>query len=182
MDIRFLAPVFEHYHWQLSLYSAIGIAAVTLVGRQVLLLVPSIRNARRLNQAAYQAKMERPNYAANQKWNRKWGLLYWVAIFGLILPFCLTPEPQRWWRVLRDIVVILMFYDFFYYLVHRFLFHDGGFLGGPLLWVHAVHHRQKDPCRMDSSYIHPLDVAMGLGLYVGSIAVLSWVISTSQRS
>jgi sterol desaturase/sphingolipid hydroxylase (fatty acid hydroxylase superfamily) len=39
--------------------------------------------------------------------------------------------------------------------------------------VHAVHHRQKDPCRGDSSFIHPLEVALGLGLYVATIFVLS---------
>ena len=77
------------------------------------------------------------------------------------------------WRIALDCFVILMVYDFFYYLVHRFLFHDNGFLKGPLVWVHAVHHRQKNPCRGDSSYIHPIEVAMGLGLYAASIFVLS---------
>jgi sterol desaturase/sphingolipid hydroxylase (fatty acid hydroxylase superfamily) len=161
------------YHWQLSLYAAVGIAAVTIIGKQLIVLVPEFREARQLNEDALKAKMARPAYAANQKWNRKWGLVYWIAIFGLILPFCLTLEPQSWWRVARDIAVILMFYDFFYYLVHRFLFHDEGFLGGPLMWVHAVHHRQHNPCRGDSSFIHPLEVALGLGLYAGSIFVLS---------
>jgi sterol desaturase/sphingolipid hydroxylase (fatty acid hydroxylase superfamily) len=74
---------------------------------------------------------------------------------------------------LIDIAVILMFYDFFYYLTHRFLFHQSGFFGGPLVWMHAVHHQQHNPCRNDSSYIHPLEVAIGLGLYVVSILVLS---------
>ncbi len=74
-----------------------------------------------------------------------------------------------------DTFVILMVYDFVYYLTHRFLFHDGGFLGGPLMWVHAVHHQQNNPCRQDSSYIHPLEVALGLGLYVGTIFGLSFV-------
>ena len=82
------------------------------------------------------------NTAANQRWNRRWSLLFIVVIFGLILPFCLTAEPQPWTRVLRDMVVILMFYDFFYYLTHRFLFHDSDFLGGPLKWMHAIHHRR----------------------------------------
>jgi len=173
MDTSFLASLLEHYQWQLSLYAFAGIAVVTLIGKQLLLLVPELKEAYQLNQKAFQEKMARPNYAANQKWNRKWGLSYYVVIFGLILPFCLTLEPQPWWNVLLDIVVILMFYDFIYYLVHRFLFHDGGLLGGPLMWVHAVHHRQHNPCRMDSSYIHPLEVAMGLGLYVGSIFILS---------
>ena len=40
--------------------------------------------------------------------------------------------------------------------------------------MHAIHHRQHNPCRGDSSYIHPLEVAIGLGLYVATIYVLSW--------
>jgi sterol desaturase/sphingolipid hydroxylase (fatty acid hydroxylase superfamily) len=163
----------ENYHWQLSLLTFAGIMATDFIGKQLLVLVPTIREANQLNQAAFQARMKKPEYAANQKWNRKWGLLDQAVIFALIMPFCLTLDPQPWWKMLLDIVVILMFYDFFYYLVHRFLFHDSGFLGGPLVWMHAIHHRQHDPCRMDSSYIHPLEVAMGLGLYAGSIFVLS---------
>lgn len=169
----FLASLAQSYHWQLSLYTALGIAAVTILAKQLLLLVPAVREAKRLNDEAYAAKMQKPAYAANQKWNRKWGLFYWAVIFVAILPFCLTLEQQPWWEVLRDIVVILMVYDFFYYLAHRFLFHDEGFFAGPLLWVHAYHHRQRNPCRGDSSYIHPLEVAIGLGLYVGTILLLA---------
>lgn len=163
----------EQYQWLLSLYTALGIIAVTVVGKQLLLLVPTIKKTQQLNKETAEKKMGREFYAANQKLNRKWGLLFQLVIFVLILPFCLTLESQPWWQILVDIFVILMFYDFFYYLVHRFLFHDGGFMGGPLIWVHAVHHQQKNPCRMDSSYIHPLEVAMGLGLYAASIFVLS---------
>jgi sterol desaturase/sphingolipid hydroxylase (fatty acid hydroxylase superfamily) len=173
MESPFLAAIVEQYQWQLSLYAALGIMLATFLGKRLVLLVPAFRQAHELNVEAFQKKMERQGYAANQKWNRKWGLFYWVAIFALILPFCLTLEAQPWWQMLLDIVVILLFYDFFYYLVHRFLFHDGGFLGGPLMWVHAVHHRQHNPCRADSSFIHPLEVALGLGLYVASIFVLS---------
>lgn len=173
MSSPLLASILEHYHWQLSLYAAIGIALVTFLGKRLVLLVPEFRAARALNQDAFRKKMERPTYAANQKWNRKWGLVFWAVSFGLVLPFCLTLDAQPWWNVLLDIVVILMVYDFFYYLVHRFLFHDGGFMGGPLMWVHAVHHRQHNPCRADSSYIHPIEVALGLGLYVACIFALS---------
>ncbi|MFA7585329.1 MAG: sterol desaturase family protein [Novosphingobium sp.] len=172
-DMAFFDRLIEAYEWQLSVYAALGIMAVTLLGKRLLMLVPTFREAARINTEAVDRKMENPRYAANQKWNRKWGAFYWLVIFGLILPFCLTVESQPWWNVLLDIVVILMFYDFFYYLVHRFLFHDGGFMGGPLMWVHAVHHRQHNPCRADSSYIHPIEVALGLGLYAASIFVLS---------
>jgi sterol desaturase/sphingolipid hydroxylase (fatty acid hydroxylase superfamily) len=173
MSSRFLTLLLGQYHLLWSLYAAVAIIAVTFIGKHLLVLIPAFREASALNRQAFKEKMAKSGYAANQKWNRKWGLVFWAAIFGLILPFCLTLDAQPWWRMLRDVFVILMFYDFFYYLVHRFLFHNGGFLGGPLMWVHAVHHRQHNPCRMDSSYIHPLEVAMGLGLYAGSIFVLS---------
>lgn len=171
------SPILESlagaYEWKLSLMAFVGIYAVTIIGGKLLMLVPSFREAAQMNQANYQEKMQRESYAANQKWNRKWGLFDQIVIFALILPFCLTLDPQPWWRVLRDTFIILMFYDFFYYLVHRYLFHDEGFFGGPLIWVHGVHHRQHNPCRRDSSFIHPIEVAMGLGLYAASIFVLS---------
>jgi sterol desaturase/sphingolipid hydroxylase (fatty acid hydroxylase superfamily) len=168
-----LAALPEAYRWDLSLYTALGIAAVTVAGKFLLMRVPTIRAAAAQNAAAYAEKMQKPAYAENQRWNRKWGLAFWGVIFVAILPWCLTMEAQPLWRIMLDCVAILMVYDFFYYLAHRFLFHDEGFFGGPLLWVHAYHHRQKNPCRGDSSYIHPLEVAIGLGLYVGTIVLLS---------
>ena len=174
MDTSFTATLLADYQWQLSLMAFVGIMGGSFLAKQLLvLLVPTFREASRVNKAAYADKMEKPAYAANQRWNRKWSPLNLVVIFGLILPFCLTLDAQPWWQMLLDMVVILMFYDFFYYLVHRYLFHDAGFLGGPLIWVHGVHHRQHNPCRGDSSYIHPIEVMMGLGLYAASIFVLS---------
>lgn len=168
------ASLFEHYQWQLAIYAGIGIVGASLVLTQLTMLIPAFKQARQHNAESFRTKMERPSYAANHKWNRKWGSLYMVAIFAAILPFCLTLEAQPWWNMLLDVVVILMVYDFFYYLMHRFTFHDNGLLGGPLKWMHAIHHRQHDPCRMDSSYIHPLEVALGLGLYIATIFMLSW--------
>lgn len=174
MDNSFATSLLQGYEWQLSLYAAIGIGLITFAGKHLLLrLVPTFREEHARNEAARREKMAKPHYAANQQWNRKWGPFFLVVIFGLILPFCLTAEPQPWWQVLMDIVVILLVYDFFYYLTHRFVFHDNGFMGGPLVWVHAVHHRQHNPCRMDASYIHPIEVAIGLGLFAATIFVLS---------
>jgi len=173
MDI-FTAWIAEHYQWKLSLITLVSIIAVTIIGGRLLVyLVPTFREAAALNTQMMRKKMEKPNYAANQKWNRKWGLIFQVIIFTVIMPFVLTLEAQSGWKMLLDSIVILMVYDFIYYLAHRFLFHDEGFMGGPLMWVHAVHHRQHNPCRMDSSYIHPIEIAIGLGLYVGTIFILS---------
>lgn len=173
MESAAFASLLEHYQWQLSLLTFAAILALTFVGGKLALLVPAFREAAEINKAAYQQKMQIPRYKANQALNRIWGLTFWAIIFGLIVPFCITAEPHPWYEVLLDMVAILLVYDFFYYLAHRFLFHDAGFLGGPLIWVHAVHHQQHNPCRGDSSYIHPLEVAMGLGLYVGTIFGLS---------
>jgi sterol desaturase/sphingolipid hydroxylase (fatty acid hydroxylase superfamily) len=173
MHSPLLESLIANYQWQLSLYALIGITLLPMISKPLLMLVPTFRKNVQLNANDFATKMERPSYAANHKWNRKWGGLYMVVAFGLILPFCLTSAPQPWWKVAMDLVIILMFYDFFYYFTHRFLFHDNGFLGGPLLKMHAIHHRQLNPCRRDSSYIHPLEVAIGLGLYVLSIFVLA---------
>jgi len=164
------------YQWKLSLYAALGIGAVTLAGKALAMLVPQFRAAAAANKAAFAEKMQKPAYAENQKWNRKWGLFFWVIIFAGVLPFTLTLEPQPWWQIPLDCFVILMVYDFFYYLTHRFVFHQSKWFMGPLTWMHAVHHRQHNPCRNDSSYIHPLEVFIGLGLYVATIAALTPVL------
>jgi sterol desaturase/sphingolipid hydroxylase (fatty acid hydroxylase superfamily) len=174
MTTPFFASLLQHYHWQLSLLTGVGVIAVTVIGKQLLMVVPTFKEAAQLNARTLREKMERPAYAANQKWNRKWAGFFLVVIYALILPFCLTLESQPWWKMLLDLVVILFFYDFVYYVTHRFLFHTGGIFGGPLLWMHAIHHRQLNPCRGDSSYIHPLEVAIGLGLFVSSIFFLSF--------
>ena len=158
----------NEYQWRLSLYALAGSVAVSFIAMPLLSLVPTFKQAQQLNQTTFKAKMERPEYAANQRWNLKWSAVYLLTIFGLVLPFCLTSKPQSACSMLLDVVVILLFYDFIYYFVHRFLFH-----GALLVRVHAIHHRQHNPCRKDSSYIHPLEVAIGLGLYTGSILILS---------
>lgn len=173
MNNPMLATLLENYEWKLSLIALVAILVVSGVTGWLFRLVPTIGQASKANAEAFAAKMQKPAYAENQKWNRKWGLFFQVIIFALIMPFCLTSAPEPWYQMVIDMVVILMVYDFFYYLVHRFLFHDAGFLGGPLMWVHAVHHRQHNPCRNDASYIHPIEVALGLGLYVAVIFVLS---------
>jgi len=173
MNSPILASLLAHYEWKLSLLALGAIIAITMAGRQLLLLVPAIKEASELNKEARRQRLAKPLYVANQKWNKPWGLLFQVLIFGVILPFCLTVAAQPWWSMLLDIVVILMFYDFFYYVTHRFVFHNNGLLGGPLVWMHAIHHQQHNPCRTDSAYLHPLETAIGLGLYAGSIFVLS---------
>jgi sterol desaturase/sphingolipid hydroxylase (fatty acid hydroxylase superfamily) len=167
------ASLLAQYHWQLSLLTAVGVLGTFVIVGWLKMLAPTFREATALNVATFREKMQQSHYAANMKWNRKWSIPFMIVIFTVIMPFCVTLAPQPWWQVPLDIVVILFVYDFFYYITHRFIFHDSAFLGGPLKWMHAVHHRQHNPCRRDSSYIHPLEVAIGLGLFIATIFGLS---------
>jgi sterol desaturase/sphingolipid hydroxylase (fatty acid hydroxylase superfamily) len=172
---QLLSSVWAHYHWLYSLYAVAGMVALTTLVGVLKAQSPSVRVATALNKATFQQKMEQAHYAENHKWNRKWAPVYMAVIFIGIMPFCLTLAPQPWWRAPLGVFVILMVYDFVYYLAHRFVFHDSPFMGGPLKWMHAVHHRQHNPCAGDSSYIHPLESAIGLGLFIGTVFVLSRV-------
>jgi sterol desaturase/sphingolipid hydroxylase (fatty acid hydroxylase superfamily) len=174
MDSAFFASLLEHYQWKLSLLTGAGILGVFLIARLLRSLVPTFRRADQINKQTFNDKMQQPHYAQNQQWNRKWAGVFMFVAFAIIMPFCVTLAPQPWWQAALDIVVILFVYDFFYYLTHRFVFHDSAFLGGPLKWMHAIHHRQHNPCQADSSYIHPLEVAIGLGLFITTIFVLSF--------
>ncbi len=162
----------EHYQFLLSLYLAVGVAliltALNLLGR----LIPVLRQTQVLNQQVADSRMQRDYYRNAQSRSRFWGTVPLLAGFLLVFPFCLTDASHPWWKIGLDIVIILMFYDFFYYLTHRFLFHDGP-LGGPLLQVHAIHHQNKNPCRQDSNYLHPLETVIGVVLFVASVGVLS---------
>jgi sterol desaturase/sphingolipid hydroxylase (fatty acid hydroxylase superfamily) len=64
---------------------------------------------------------------------------------------------------------ILLVYDFFYYFVHRYPFHEWQLLRR----VHTVHHVIKNPTAIDSLYLHPLENLIGLGLLFGSVFLLA---------
>lgn len=171
MNDIFFATLAQNYAWQLSLYTVAALIVAALVTSPLRKMVPAYREAGELNRQMRDKKMERSGYVQNLSTNRKWAFLFYVIIFAGIMPFCINQSLNAWWRLPVDIFGMLMLYDFFYYLTHRFMFHDYGKWKGPLLWVHAVHHRQHKICRADSGYIHPLETAIGLGLITGTMAL-----------
>ena len=62
-----------------------------------------------------------------------------------------------------------MFYDFFYYVVHRWWFHGNG----AMRKIHAVHHQARSPTFVDAFYVHPLETFIGLAMFITTIAVLA---------
>ncbi len=73
-------------------------------------------------------------------------------------------------------VAILLVYDFFYYLMHRFAFHGVGWLKK----VHAVHHIVRAPTAIESLFLHPMETFLGqflltaVACVMGPLDPLTW--------
>lgn len=86
------------------------------------------------------------------------GMVFGFAyLFGGWLFTSATVHPVR--AALEGIAILLV-YDFFYYFMHRYPFHEWK----TLRKIHAVHHIVRNPSAVDSLYMHPLENFAGLGL------------------
>ena len=164
-----VSVVLEHYHWQAALISLAGIVLISKVGKWLAFKQPDLARMREMNREQDKKKWKMEKYPPMVKASQKVGLYCQLVFFPLILHFCVSLQPQPVWKILLDIVVILMFYDFFYYLSHRFWFHGNG----PMRKIHAVHHQARKPTYLDAHYVHPIETFIGLALYMGSVAVLA---------
>ena len=70
------------------------------------------------------------------------------------------------WRYVLEAVTVVLLYDFGYYFMHRYPFHEWKILRG----VHSVHHAARNPRQIDSLLLHPVETILGLGLFFGSVA------------
>ena len=118
------------------------------------------------------AKKAKAKYPPVIKSTRMIGLYTNLVFFALVVPFIVTVDNTPLWEVLLDLVAILMVYDFFYYLTHRFLFHGQGYFRQ----VHALHHQARTPTQIDAFYVHPLETFIGIALFMGSAALLGLVL------
>lgn len=164
-----LAILIEHYSWQGSLLCLLAIIVLTKLGKLLVFRVPAFAEAKRINRIQDKQKLAKEKYPPMVKASQKIGLYCNIAFFTLILPFCVTLEMTNWWLIPLHIVAILMFYDFFYYLMHRFWFHGNG----KMRQVHAVHHQARKPTYIDAHYVHPTETFLGLSLFFVSIAVMA---------
>ena len=155
-----------------SLLSLVGIIIVTKLGKYLIFRVPALAETKQLNRGQDKVKLAKDKYPPVIKANQKVGLYCNITFFLLVLPFCVTLAIPPWWQLLLDIVLVLMVYDFFYYLMHRFLFHGQG----KLRQVHAVHHQARSPTYIDAHYVHPTETFMGLSLFFLTIAVMAAVL------
>jgi sterol desaturase/sphingolipid hydroxylase (fatty acid hydroxylase superfamily) len=94
-----------------------------------------------------------------------------IAVLSLMTVFGMTTaifestfhdRPVGVWRVLYEIVAILLVYDFAYYWLHRLMHTKKG-----MRWVHGTHHEVHNPTAMESFYLTPMELFAGLGLLCG---------------
>jgi len=159
------------YDWQAGLVLFALVVGLTKLGKYIVFRVPALAGERQKNREQDRHKLKSDKYPPVVKATQRVGLYSNLLFFFGYAPFFVTLAPQPWWRAPLDIIVILMVYDFFYYLMHRFLFHGQGYFRR----VHAVHHQARSPTYIDAHYVHPLETFMGLNLFLIMIPALALV-------
>ena len=163
------ALMLDHYQWQAALLSLLGIIVLTKAGKFFVFKVPALAQSRSDNREQDKLKLAKSKYAPIVKDNQRVGLYCNLVFFLILLPFCSTLTWPQWWQVPVNVLLILLVYDFFYYLMHRFLFHGQG----RFRQVHALHHQARKPTYIDAHYVHPTETVMGLSLFFATIVGLA---------
>jgi sterol desaturase/sphingolipid hydroxylase (fatty acid hydroxylase superfamily) len=189
MSVEWLSSV---YDWKAGMALIVMVVALGKFGRWLVFKVPAFRGVREQNRALDKERLGRDKYPPMIKRSIRAGMWTNLAFFFVMAPLVVSFEPRPLWRGLFDIVLILMVYDFFYYLTHRFLFHAAHDSRFAVLRffrrVHAVHHQARDPSHIDAFYVHPVETTigqllfhftvLGLGLALGGFHVVSVAIAS----
>jgi sterol desaturase/sphingolipid hydroxylase (fatty acid hydroxylase superfamily) len=90
-----------------------------------------------------------------------------IGMTGAIFRFTFHDHAVSAWRVVYEILAILLVYDFAYYWLHRVMHTKKG-----MRWVHGRHHEVRNPTAMESFYLTPAELFAGLGLLLACTWVL----------
>ncbi|MCB1615920.1 MAG: sterol desaturase family protein [Pseudomonadales bacterium] len=165
------------YNWIGSLSTIVLSIIIVAIGRFVLFRIPSIKAVKDFNRAQnrYKLKTRPERYAGRLRSSNRISLATNIVFFVGILPFFVTFESQSIGKMAFDLFLILMVYDFFYYLTHRFLFHGNGYFKK----VHGVHHQARTRVSsVDSLLLHPWEVFIGTALFFVVTGALGLIMGT----
>lgn len=158
------------YDWLAAIAFLATLVGLTLIGKFLAFKMPELQRMRELNAEADRQKLSRDRFRQAVNESNRAGLITNLVYLVAVLPFCIDLAPRPLWRNFIDIVVVLMVFDFFYYLTHRFLFH-----GKLLRKIHALHHQARTPTYIDALFVHPLETSIGLLLFQFSIPLIAFV-------
>jgi len=97
-------------------------------------------------------------------------ILIFSVMYGLA-PYLYYDHAAPPWHYVLEALTVVLIYDFAYYFVHRYPFHEWKILRG----VHSVHHAARNPRVIDSLLLHPVETVLGLSLFFGSVALVGGV-------
>lgn len=163
------------YNWLAGLVTFASIIAIVMVGQAIVFRIPAIAKTRELNNGQNKDKWRNKakKYHHRVKSSQKIGLGVNLVFYIGIMPFLVTLDSQPLYKIALQVFLIMMIYDLFYYLMHRFLFHGQGYFRQ----VHAVHHQARSRVSsIDSHLLHPTEIVMGITLFyvvTVSMALLS---------
>lgn len=157
-----------NYNWTATLALLGALIPITIVGRYLVFKIPALQTMRELNHETDREKLANDRYRAAVKTSNNMGLRTNLVLFIALVPFCVSLEARPLWRCVLDVVLVLLVFDFSYYLVHRFLFH-----GKSLRKIHALHHEARTPTYIDALYVDPYETAIGIVLFVFSMPLVA---------
>ena len=85
--------------------------------------------------------------------------------------FLIHERAASLWRMALEIVSVIILYDFGYYFIHRYPFHEWKMLRR----VHSIHHKTRHPRGIDSLLLHPAETCIGLGAFLAAVALVGGV-------
>ena len=158
------------YDWQASLATLAIVVATVVIGHFLIFKIPAFKETlaknKEVNKTKYRNKKKYPHRV---KSTQQVSLITNLVFFIAVLPFFATFKAQPLWEILLNSFLILMVYDFFYYLTHRFVFHGQGYFRR----VHAVHHQARKPTSIDSMLLNPVEAFIGIALFIVVTAAVS---------
>ena len=163
-----------NYDWLAALVTVASVFAIVGIGRLLVFRIPAIAETRKKDAEENKRKWNgrADKHKARVPVSQKIGMGFNVFFFIAVLPFIVTLDAQPIWKIALDVFLILMIYDFFYYMTHRFVFHGKGYFRR----VHAVHHQARTRVSsIDSLLLHPMEIFIGIALFYVVTVVLSFV-------
>jgi sterol desaturase/sphingolipid hydroxylase (fatty acid hydroxylase superfamily) len=141
-------------YWMLSI--VLAMSGALLIGLTLVFRMP-VTDEHRIREEPVRT-LKGPKFWRIALFNSVLSISMIYGLTYLLYDFLFYEDAASPWRMLLEGAGILITYDFAYYLVHRYPFHQWRLLKR----VHAVHHTVRFPTAYDSLYMHPVENAIGL--------------------
>jgi sterol desaturase/sphingolipid hydroxylase (fatty acid hydroxylase superfamily) len=159
------------YQWKATLLLVAVVLGLSLIARLIIFSSSAMRSVRVYNQEKDSDKKQSDRYKPILMANDRIALACYLAFLLGIAPFIITVSVDSAWNIVVDILLIIFIYDLLYYVTHRFLFHGNGYFRR----IHALHHQARSPTLIDARYVHPLELFIGIALFIVTASLVGFL-------